>query len=152
MVGASGRRGSKVWATIREGGVRRAGPALALLVGLGLVAACSVALPRLPRGSSVPVRVELRPRQAPTTAVPQAVIPPGLPSVHVPILEYHYIRVNPNPRDRLGFNLSVTPASFKAQMSWLSAHQYHAIDLADLRAYLAGQVYLPSRPVVLTFD
>jgi len=39
------------------------------------------------------------------------VIPPGFVSVHVPILEYHYIRINPNPRDRLGFNLSVTPSS-----------------------------------------
>jgi peptidoglycan/xylan/chitin deacetylase (PgdA/CDA1 family) len=80
------------------------------------------------------------------------VIRPGRLSLHVPILEYHYIRVNPNPRDRLGFNLSVTPANFRAQMSWLSAHQYHAIDLAELRGYFAGQVYLPSRPVVLTFD
>jgi len=144
-----------VGTTIRGRGVRRSSAALALLSGLFLVVACSVALPRLSRGTGVPVRVQLKPPStgpAPTPARAQAVIPPGRLLVHVPILEYHYIRVNPDPRDQLGFNLSVTPTNFKAQMSWLSAHHYHAIDLADLRAYFAGQVYLPSRPVVLTFD
>jgi peptidoglycan/xylan/chitin deacetylase (PgdA/CDA1 family) len=70
----------------------------------------------------------------------------------VPILEYHYIRFNPDPRDQLGFNLSVTPRSFKAEMDWLEAHHYHPVDLADLRAYFAGQEDLPAQPVVLTFD
>jgi peptidoglycan/xylan/chitin deacetylase (PgdA/CDA1 family) len=80
------------------------------------------------------------------------VIPPGRASVHVPILEYHYIRINPNPRDQLGFGLSVPPRYFRAQMDWLQARHYHPIDLADLRAYFAGQEDLPARPVVLTFD
>ncbi|MBO0686828.1 MAG: polysaccharide deacetylase family protein [Candidatus Dormibacteraeota bacterium] len=92
------------------------------------------------------------PVPAPTPQVPQAVIPRGLPAVHVPILEYHYVRVNPNPRDQLGFNLSVTPENFAAQMDWLGIHGYHPIDLRDLRAYLAGQEDLPPQPVVLTFD
>src|ERR1700730_10590878 len=92
------------------------------------------------------------PPSTPAPAAPQAVIPPGRASVHVPILEYHYIRVNPNPRDQLGFNLSVPPRAFKGQMDWLEAHHYHPIDLADLRAYFAGQVDLPAQPVVLTFD
>ncbi len=30
----------------------------------------------------------------------------------VPILMYHYIRVNPVPTDRIGFGLSITPAAF----------------------------------------
>ena len=33
------------------------------------------------------------------------VIPPGRTVIRVPILEYHYIRDNPDPADRLGFNL-----------------------------------------------
>jgi peptidoglycan/xylan/chitin deacetylase (PgdA/CDA1 family) len=65
---------------------------------------------------------------------------------------YHYIRVNPNPYDRLGFNLSVTPADFAAQMDWLAHNGYHPITLSDLNAYLNGQHGLPSRPVILTFD
>jgi peptidoglycan/xylan/chitin deacetylase (PgdA/CDA1 family) len=83
---------------------------------------------------------------------PDQVVPAGHAEVHVPILEYHYIRVNPDPRDRLGFNLSVTPPDFQAQMDWLKASGYHPIDLSQLRAYFEKQTQLPARPVVLTFD
>jgi len=65
---------------------------------------------------------------------------------------YHYIRVNPDPGDRLGFNLSVTPADFRLQMDWLYDNDYHPVDFDDLRAYLFENQSLPSRPVVLTFD
>jgi peptidoglycan/xylan/chitin deacetylase (PgdA/CDA1 family) len=85
-------------------------------------------------------------------ANPDQVVPAGRAQVHVPILEYHYVRVNPDPRDRLGFNLSVTPPDFQAQMDWLKQSGYHPIDLNDLRAYFEKQAPLPSRPVVLTFD
>ena len=85
-------------------------------------------------------------------APPEVVVPAGRAQVHVPILEYHYIRVNPDPKDRLGFNLSVTPPDFQAQMDWLKQSGYHPIDLNDLRAYFQKQAPLPSRPVVLTFD
>ena len=80
------------------------------------------------------------------------VVPPGRPAVRVPILMYHYIRVNPDPHDQLGFNLSVTPSDFARQMDWLAANGYHPIDFNDLRGYLFGQGRLPDRPVVLTFD
>ena len=80
------------------------------------------------------------------------IVPAGRASVHVPILMYHYIRVNPDPRDRLGFNLSVTPGDFTAQMDWLQANGYHPIDFDDLRGYLLGHGTLPDRPIVLTFD
>lgn len=80
------------------------------------------------------------------------VIPIGRSGIRVPILEYHYIRVNPNPFDQLGFNLSVTPTNFSAQMDWLAIHGYHPITFDDLRAYFEGKKPLPARPVVLTFD
>ena len=79
-------------------------------------------------------------------------IPPGATSIKVPILTYHYIRVNPNAGDRMGFALSVTPAAFAAEMDWLVGNGYHAITTEDLYAYLTGARGLPSRPVILTFD
>jgi len=79
-------------------------------------------------------------------------VPAGRPAIRVPILMYHYIRVNPDPRDRLGFDLSVTPSDFAQQMDWLAANGYHPIDFDDLRGYLLGPGGLPERPVVLTFD
>lgn len=80
------------------------------------------------------------------------VVPPGRPAIHVPILMYHYIRVNPNPADRLGFDLSVTPGDFARQMDWLAGNGYHPIDFDQLRGYVLGGGRLPDRPIVLTFD
>jgi peptidoglycan/xylan/chitin deacetylase (PgdA/CDA1 family) len=114
-----------------------------------------------PLRSPVAFRLDERQRQLLTLGsvivpaqrqTPSTVVPLGRAAVSVPILMYHYIRVNPNPWDRLGFGLSVTPADFETQVGWLAANGYHAIDLQDLERYLAGVASLPSRPVVLTFD
>jgi peptidoglycan/xylan/chitin deacetylase (PgdA/CDA1 family) len=80
------------------------------------------------------------------------VIPLGRKAIRLPIVEYHYIRVVTNPYDRLGWNLSVTPQNFKAQLDWLAAHDYHPVTFDDVRAYFQGRKVLPARPVVLTFD
>jgi peptidoglycan/xylan/chitin deacetylase (PgdA/CDA1 family) len=87
-----------------------------------------------------------------TVAGPPLVLAPGPTAIRVPVLMYHYIRVNPNPYDRLGYNLSVTPADFAAQMDWLARNGYHPITFAELHSYLNGQRGLPSRPVILSFD
>jgi peptidoglycan/xylan/chitin deacetylase (PgdA/CDA1 family) len=70
----------------------------------------------------------------------------------VPVLMYHYIRVNPDPRDRTGFALSVTPSAFHAQMDYLARNRFHVIPLAQAVAAIRTHGRLPSRPVVLTFD
>jgi len=91
-------------------------------------------------------------QRPPPAAQPVSRVPAGRSAIRVPILMYHYIRYNPDPRDVLGFNLSVTPSDFAMQMDWLAANGYHPIDFDDLRGYLLGQAVLPERPVVLTFD
>jgi len=87
-----------------------------------------------------------------TVAGPPIVLLPGPTAIRVPILMYHYIRVNPDTRDQLGFALSVTPTDFAAQMDWLARNGYHPITLQDLNRYFNGEGGLPSRPVILTFD
>ncbi|HEV2035601.1 MAG TPA: polysaccharide deacetylase family protein [Candidatus Dormibacteraeota bacterium] len=87
-----------------------------------------------------------------TVAAPPLVLAPGPATVKVPILTYHYIRVNPDPNDRLGFALSVTPADFAAQMDWLASNGFHPVTPSDVYAYLNGTQGLPSRPVILSFD
>jgi len=72
--------------------------------------------------------------------------------VTVPILYYHYIRVNPNARDQAGFKLSVTPGNFTQQMALLRDEGTHTITMDTLMAALQGGLPLPSRSVVLTFD
>lgn len=92
------------------------------------------------------------PTATPTPSEPVAMIPAGRPSVRVPILMYHYIRFNPDPGDKLGHDLSVTPDDFKRQMDWLAENRYHPIDFEDLRNYLLGGSTLPARPVIITLD
>jgi peptidoglycan/xylan/chitin deacetylase (PgdA/CDA1 family) len=87
-----------------------------------------------------------------TVAAPPVLTNPGSGAVRVPVLMYHYIRVNPDSRDRMGFGLSVTPWDFASQMDWLAANGYHPITFRELHAYLSGAAGLPSRPVILTFD
>ena len=77
---------------------------------------------------------------------------PSGPTTYVPILLYHYIRVNPNPRDRVGFGLSTPPAMFGAEMQYLADHAYHVVSLHQAVVAIRNHTTLPSRPVVLTFD
>ncbi len=73
-------------------------------------------------------------------------------TIRVPVLMYHYIRVNPVASDRLGYGLSVTPTDFEAQMGWLVKNGYHTVFPAELTAALIQHVPLPTKPIVLTFD
>src|SRR3989454_1380538 len=77
---------------------------------------------------------------------------PSGPTTYVPILLYHYIRVNPNPRDRVGFGLSTPPAMFRAEMQYLADHAFHVVSLHQAVVAIRNHTTLPSRPVVLTFD
>ena len=77
---------------------------------------------------------------------------PSGPTTYVPILLYHYIRINPNPSDRVGFGLSTPPAMFRAEMQYLADHAFHVISLHQAVVAIRNHATLPSRPVVLTFD
>jgi peptidoglycan/xylan/chitin deacetylase (PgdA/CDA1 family) len=61
---------------------------------------------------------------------------------------YHYIRVNPDPADKIGFGLSVTPADFAAQMAFLADRGYKTIALDQLGSPEAAT----GKAVVITFD
>ena len=131
-------------------GVRPAAPLTAAAIVQGVVAdefdepngliANRTAKPAPPAPLLV---AELSPKKAP--------VPSG-PVTYVPILYYHYIRINPNPRDRVGFSLSTPPAMFRAQMQYLANHGFHVISLHDAVVAIKNHGGLPSRPVVLTFD
>jgi peptidoglycan/xylan/chitin deacetylase (PgdA/CDA1 family) len=81
------------------------------------------------------------------------VVPVGASIVRLPILMYHYIRTPPSMRtDMLGYRLSGSPQDFQAQMDWLYANHFHPVTFDQVRAYFAGRVPLPSKPLVITFD
>jgi peptidoglycan/xylan/chitin deacetylase (PgdA/CDA1 family) len=70
-------------------------------------------------------------------------------SDRVPILMYH--EVTPTPIERYR-KYSLTPGELAAQLAWLRARHYTAVDLGTVAAAWRGGGTLPRRPVVLTFD
>jgi peptidoglycan/xylan/chitin deacetylase (PgdA/CDA1 family) len=126
------------------------------------LAAMSVVVPAAADENDVPdgliVEHSAAPVPTPTAApligelvVKKAPLPLG-PVTYVPILYYHYIRINPNPRDRVGFGLSTPPAAFRAQMQYLADHGFHVVSLHQAVMAIQNRSGLPSRSLVLTFD
>lgn len=70
----------------------------------------------------------------------------------VPILMYHYLGLNLNPKDLARDSLSVSPEKFEAQMKYLKENGYTTTSLDTLYAALKRTTTLPEKVVILTFD
>ena len=113
-----------------------------------------------PAGVASPVSpVDYYPRTVPVTGesdyfgTQREIVPFGRSVLEIPILMYHYIRTPPSPfRDLLGYNLSIAPSVFSAQMDWLYNNGYHTVTFNDIRLYWQHVQPLPSKPVVITLD
>ena len=69
----------------------------------------------------------------------------------VPIFMYHHVSNNPTT-NLLDYSLTVTTTDFNAQLDWLQAQGYHAINMTELfDAFYYGRA-LPPHPMILTFD
>jgi len=117
----------------------------------------------LPVPTATPVPMIAAATTVPPTATPSGPTPtpnqgaagnaqPVDGTIRVPVLMYHYIRVNPVASDRLGYGLSVTPTDFAAQMDWLVKDGYHTVFPSELTAAMTQHAPLPTKPIVLTFD
>jgi peptidoglycan/xylan/chitin deacetylase (PgdA/CDA1 family) len=69
--------------------------------------------------------------------------------VSVPILMYHQVTPEPDPRFR---KYALTPAQFARQMRVLALTGHHAISIDELLNHRIAQQPLPRRPVLITFD
>lgn len=72
--------------------------------------------------------------------------------VIVPVLMYHHVAVPPPEADAVRRDLSVSPASFEAQLRYLIERGYEPVTLSDLIKHVQVGQPLPSRPIILTFD
>ncbi len=72
--------------------------------------------------------------------------------LRVPILLYHYIGNNPNPKDIARDALSISPDKFTAQMKYLHDNGYNTITLDSLYPALMNGGSLPPKPVIVTVD
>ena len=110
-------------------------------------------------GAAVASPVDYYPRVEPVAvdrdfyATHRTVVPFGRAELEIPILMYHYVRTPPSPAsDLIGYNLSVAPNIFNAQMDWLYFHGYHTVTFNDVRLYWQHVQPLPSKPVIITLD
>ncbi len=130
---------------------------LVLLAGIGYLLQMDDSPP--PPRAEVASPIDYYPQLQPVAgdrdyyATHRAVVPFGHSVLELPILIYHYIRTPPSPRrDLVGYNLSVAPDVFTAQMDWLSNHGYHTVTFNDVRLYWQHVQPLPSKPVIITLD
>jgi peptidoglycan/xylan/chitin deacetylase (PgdA/CDA1 family) len=96
------------------------------------------------RGASVALAVLFGLLVAPRVGADDA----GLP--RVPILEFHV--VGDPALGAPNVQLYDSAATFRAQLGWLAAHGYRAVTLDQMLRGWQGELKLPRKPVVLTFD
>lgn len=98
-----------------------------------------------------PPQVE-SPRNVKHFVYSQGQITSGEKVIRVPILMYHYIENNKDPKDTIRRGLTVTPYYFERQLQILKENGYTTITLNDLAKALTGEEILPAKPIILTFD
>ena len=67
------------------------------------------------------------------------------------VLAYHDILPQGFPENNVLFGMTVNTEEFEWQLNHIKAN-YNPISLGQLSAWLAGESFLPPRPVLLTFD
>jgi len=77
---------------------------------------------------------------------------PARAQVRVPVLMYHRVASEATVTNATSYGLTVTPATFRQQISWLKGHGYTAVSQAEVFNAMEHGTRLPAKPVVLTFD
>jgi peptidoglycan/xylan/chitin deacetylase (PgdA/CDA1 family) len=78
--------------------------------------------------------------------------PPAGQFVAIPILMYHHLKLLEPTASLTQRTWTVSPASFKDQLDYLSEHGYHTITFVQLEAFFEDRAPLPLHPIILTFD
>ncbi len=70
----------------------------------------------------------------------------------VPVLVYHHVKWDRPGDDAIELGLTISPAQFQTEVTYLRQLHYHSVTAAQLAAALHDGTRLPAQPVVLTFD
>lgn len=89
-----------------------------------------------------------KPEATPSVYVPQF----SGNQLRVPIILYHYLSDNPDPKDLARYGLSVGPAQFDEEMKYLADNGYTSMTFDSLYPAFKNPGLLPPKPVVITFD
>ena len=72
-------------------------------------------------------------------------MPLGMAEAKVAVLCYHEV-------DRENDVFSVTASRFEGQLEWMKNNGYHFVSLDEYIAYTKGEISLPEKSVMITFD
>ncbi len=70
----------------------------------------------------------------------------------IPILMYHYVEYVQDKNDTIRQSLDTTPNTLDSQINTLVKAGYTFLNARDVGEIINGQMFLPKKPVVLTFD
>lgn len=70
----------------------------------------------------------------------------------IPILLYHYVEYNKDPKDTIRMSLTIRRDIFEKQVQDLLGGGYTFLTVADAGEIIRGAKGMPDRPVVLSFD
>lgn len=133
------------------------------LVGIAVLATALLAGCRQGQGTQA---VQAALPQAPATQPTAATAPQELPVPHrraagtiapapeviVPILMFHHVRDLPAKASSLESDLTVSPAHFEEQLSYLEKLGCNTVTLEQIHAFFSEKRPLPAKPVCITFD
>lgn len=77
---------------------------------------------------------------------------PARQKVTVPVPMYHRVAPMSTATNDVSYDLTITPAQFRAQMAWLKRNGYTAVSQAERFRAIEDGAALPKKPVALTFD
>jgi peptidoglycan/xylan/chitin deacetylase (PgdA/CDA1 family) len=137
-------------------GLAMLGCGILVIVSLvGLVSSLRAGRAETPASAKPVASVPAKGAKALPTEVPTATqVPVAISSVHVPILMYHHLEeLDPEYKQDPDYQqLFVAPQAFEEQVAYLTNNGYHTITFAELVGAFNGEVTLPEKPVIITFD
>lgn len=69
----------------------------------------------------------------------------------IPVLMYHYVYTKDDKPDKLNANY-ILNTDLEKQLQYLSKENYYYPSYKELQAYIKGEIDLPAKSVILTFD
>ncbi|TRM11658.1 polysaccharide deacetylase family protein [Lentibacillus cibarius] len=70
----------------------------------------------------------------------------------IPVLMYHGILTDEEKQLRPNNSSYITADSFEKQMKYLKENGYHTVTVDEMRHFLAGEMQLPRKSVMIQFD
>lgn len=77
---------------------------------------------------------------------------PSPVTYRVPILTYHYVEYILDKNDKIRISLNTTPFIFEQQIIALENEDYTFMTASELGKALNGEILMPKKPILLTFD